>query len=82
MRKFIDENQINDWKLCVHIESCVSRYILILITYKSFNSKKGVWTMWKTFREMLRVEPLPAVFIIAIMALAVVAYALTKVPGN
>jgi len=38
--------------------------------------------MWKTFREMLRVEPLPAVFVIAVMALAVVAYALTKVPGN
>lgn len=38
--------------------------------------------MWKTLREMLRVEPLPAVFMIAVMALAVVAYALTKVPGN
>ena len=37
--------------------------------------------MWKTLREMLRVEPLPAVFIIAVMALIVVAYALTKIPG-
>lgn len=38
--------------------------------------------MWKTLRVMLRIEPLPAVFMIAVLALVVVGYALTKVPGN
>ena len=38
--------------------------------------------MWKTLREMLRIEPLPAVFVIAVLALAVVALALTKIPAG
>lgn len=37
--------------------------------------------MWKTLREMLKIEPLPAVFIIALVALLVVGMAITKIPS-
>ncbi|CAN5279707.1 hypothetical protein BH10PSE13_BH10PSE13_10070 [soil metagenome] len=37
--------------------------------------------MWKALRDMLKVEPLPAVFIIALVALLVVGMALSKIPG-
>lgn len=37
--------------------------------------------MWKALREMLKIEPLPAVFIIALVALLVVGMAITKIPS-
>lgn len=36
---------------------------------------------WKALLALLKVEPLPAVFIIALAALVVVGIALTKIPG-
>ena len=37
--------------------------------------------MWKTLRAMLRIEPLAAVFIIALVAMLVIAMAISKIPG-
>lgn len=37
--------------------------------------------MWKAIREMLKVEPLAAVFITAIFAMILVMVALSKIPG-
>lgn len=37
---------------------------------------------WKSLLTLLKVEPLPAVFIIALSALLVVGLALTKIPGG
>ena len=37
---------------------------------------------WKSLLALLKIEPLPAVFIIALSALLVVGLALTKIPGG